>query len=64
MNTRQRPNGKCWCGCGAPTASFFAPGHDRRTEAAIVKVVYGSLPDMLVKHGYGPDGMNLNEEAA
>jgi hypothetical protein len=25
--------------CGEPTASFFAPGHDRRTEAAIVKGV-------------------------
>jgi hypothetical protein len=57
------PTGECWCGCGtaASRGAFFAPGHDKRAEAAIVKVEYGSVPDLLVKHGYGPGGKNAHE---
>lgn len=38
------PTGTCWCGCGEKTSrgAFFAVGHDKRAESAIVKVVYGS----------------------
>jgi hypothetical protein len=61
--TKLIPTGTCWCGCGESTASdaFFAAGHDRRAEAAIVKVVYGSVPDLLVAHGYGPGGKNASQ---
>jgi hypothetical protein len=54
------PTGSCWCGCGEYTSvgAFFSLGHDKRAEAAIVKVVYGSVPALLVAHGYGPGGRN------
>ena len=46
----------CWCGCGEPTlpGSAFLPGHDRKTEAALIKVEYGSIQRFLERHGYGP----------
>jgi hypothetical protein len=58
------PTGKCWCGCGAGTSigAFFAPGHDKIAEAAVVKVEYGDVPNLLVEHGYGPGGKNASEE--
>jgi hypothetical protein len=61
--TTLQPTGTCWCGCGETTkrGSFFVSGHDKRAESAIVKVEYGSVPDMLVKHGYGPGGKNASE---
>lgn len=61
--TTLQPTGQCWCGCGNSTSrgAFFAPGHDKRAEAAIVKVEYGSVPDMLIRHGYGPGAKNASE---
>lgn len=61
--TKLMPTGDCWCGCGESTAigAFFVPGHDKRAEAAIVKVEYGSVPDLLDRHGYGPGGKNASE---
>ena len=61
--TRPLPNGECWCGCGAETSigAYFVSGHDKRAEAAIVKVEYGDVPRMLVAHGYGPGGKNASE---
>ncbi len=58
------PTGKCWCGCGEPAGrgAFFLSGHDRRAEAAVVKVEYGTVPDLLIAHGYGPNGKNASEE--
>ncbi|MEA2372844.1 MAG: hypothetical protein QOH12_3238 [Solirubrobacteraceae bacterium] len=52
------PTGECWCGCGdgASRGAFFAPGHDKRAEAAVVKVIYGSVPQLLLAHGFGHDG--------
>lgn len=62
--TLDLPTGECWCGCGSPASrgAYFAPGHDKRAEAAIVKVVYGSVPNMLKEHGFGPGGRNASEE--
>jgi len=63
--TKQVPTGDCWCGCGASVGrgAFFVAGHDKRAEAAVVKVEYGSVPDLLVKHDYGPNGKkNAAEE--
>ena len=63
--TKQVPTGHCWCGCGEPVGrgAFFTPGHDKRAEAAVVKVEYGSVPDLLDQHGYGPHGTkNAAEE--
>ena len=31
------------------------PYHDREAEAALVKVEYGNIANMLAAHGYGPD---------
>jgi hypothetical protein len=42
--------------------AFFVQGHDKRAEAAIVKTVYGSVPALLVAHGFGPDGKNADQE--
>jgi hypothetical protein len=57
------PTGKCWCGCGHKVSrgAFFAVGHDKIAESAIVKVEYGTVPDMLDKHGYGPGKKNASE---
>ena len=55
--TKAEPNGKCWCGCNGTTkpGRFFLPYHDRKAEAALVKVEYGDIANMLAAHGYGPD---------
>ena len=61
---RVLPTGNCWCGCGTETSigAFFAPGHDKIGESAIVKVVYGSVPEMMAHHGFGPGGRNAQRE--
>jgi hypothetical protein len=60
------PSGECWCGCGmdAKRGAFFASGHDKRGEAAIVKVIYGSVPQFMLAHGFGPGGRNASQELA
>ncbi|HEX5568573.1 MAG TPA: hypothetical protein VFY14_16890 [Streptomyces sp.] len=55
---RLLPNGFCWCGCGREVAlgKFFAQGHDKTAEAALIAVRYdGSVPRILTEHGFGPD---------
>lgn len=55
----------CWCGCGQRTkrlGSFFVGGHDRKAESWLIKMHYGSVPQFLLDHGYGPDGKNLKDE--
>jgi len=59
------PTGTCWCGCGkeAGIGSFFARGHDKVAEAALLAVEYGgSVPQLLHKHGYGP-GHSVTDRA-
>ncbi len=51
------PTGTCWCGCAKKVGagSFFAPGHDKVAEAALLAVEYGSsVAQLLHGHGYGP----------
>lgn len=62
--TKLVPTGECWCGCGESVGrgAFFSPGHDKIAEAAVVKVVYGSVPDLLVAHDFGPSARNASEE--
>jgi hypothetical protein len=57
------PTGTCWCGCGesASRGAFFVAGHDKIAESAVVKVEYGSVPDLLDQHGYGPGGKNAHD---
>lgn len=57
---RLLPTGVCWCGCGreVPRGSFFAQGHDKIAEAAVILDEYGSVADFLSAHGYGPSGKN------
>lgn len=59
------PTGVCWCGCGAEVAlgSFFARGHDKTAEAALIAARYeGSVARLLERHTFGPD--NSVEDAA
>lgn len=61
---RLLPTGECWCGCGVetPIGSFFAAGHDKVAESAVILTNYGGVPEFLVAHGFGPDGKNAREE--
>lgn len=50
--------GICWCGCGAEVGngSFFAPGHDKVAEAALLAARYGnSVARLIAHHGFGPE---------
>ncbi|MEU1663528.1 hypothetical protein [Streptomyces sparsogenes] len=54
---RLLPTGNCWCGCGedANIGKFFAQGHDKTAESALIALEYdGSVPHFLHAHGYGP----------
>ena len=58
------PTGTCWCGCGKDTGigSFFARGHDKIAEAALMAADYGSsVPQLLHKHGYNPGRPVIDE---
>ncbi|MFI8962038.1 hypothetical protein ACIGO8_07975 [Streptomyces sp. NPDC053493] len=62
---RLLPNGFCWCGCGREVGigKFFAQGHDKMAEAALMAVRYdASVPRLLAEHDFGPD--NSVTEAA
>jgi hypothetical protein len=57
------PTGKCFCGCGATVGlgSFFARGHDKTAEAALLAVRYeSSVARLLEHHGFGPDNSVLD----
>lgn len=64
--TKLIPTGDCWCGCGlrASRGAFFAPGHDKRAESAVIKVEYGTVPDFLEKHGFGQMGKIRRENSS
>jgi hypothetical protein len=61
---RLLPTGECWCGCGTetPIGSFFAAGHDKVAESAVILVKYGGVAAFLREHGFGPGGRNPREE--
>jgi len=51
------PTGTCWCGCGRDVGigSFFAQGHDKVAEGALLAAKYGGqVAQLLHAHGYGP----------
>lgn len=51
------PTGHCWCGCGREVGigSFFAQGHDKVAEGALLAAKYGGqVAQLLHAHGYGP----------
>ena len=55
---RLLPTGSCWCGCGEEVAlgAFFARGHDKVAEAALLAARYdGSVAQLLRGHGYDAD---------
>lgn len=55
---RLLPTGTCWCGCGEQVAlgAFFARGHDKVAEAALLATRYeGSVAQLLHGHGYDAD---------
>jgi hypothetical protein len=41
---------------------FFAPGHDKVAESAVILTRYGGVPEFLVRHGFGPGGLNPRGE--
>jgi hypothetical protein len=54
---RLLPTGTCWCGCGQETSigAFFARGHDKTAEAALLAVRFdSSVARLLHHHGFGP----------
>ncbi|WP_432127420.1 hypothetical protein [Streptomyces sp. bgisy082] len=56
--SRLIPTGKCFCGCGADVGigSFFARGHDKTAEAALLAIRYqSSVAHLLDHHGFGPE---------
>ena len=57
---RLLPTGDCWCGCGQETTAgnFFASGHDKVAESAVIRLTYGTVAEFIVAHGYGPFGRN------
>ena len=59
---------KCWCGCGEDTDSYVRPGHDRKAEQALLKIVHGanSTADVLAMLGYTPENgvTNAREKLA
>jgi hypothetical protein len=47
----------CWCGCKTEISagSYFARGHDKLAEAALLAAKYdGTVARLLDEHGYGP----------
>lgn len=69
MRSRSSPTnlpltGECWCGCSSPVGpeSYFASGHDRYAESAVIKMVYGGVAAFLEAHDFGPSGRNLRQE--
>jgi hypothetical protein len=57
------PTGECWCGCGAETSigAFFYRGHDKKAEAKVIELEYGTVADFLAAHGYAPAGKKRGE---
>ena len=67
MTTQRKrlfPTGECWCGCSEEISerSFFKPGHDKRAEAAVITVLYGSVAGFLDEHGFGPGRRSATRE--
>lgn len=62
--SRLLPTGECWCGCGVeiPIGSFFAAGHDKVAESAVILLEYGGVASFLIHHGFGPSGRNARQE--
>jgi len=60
-----RPNGKCWCGCGATVGpgKLFIQNHDRWAEAYVIRCRYGSIAAFLEHHGYGPGAKSARDES-
>ncbi|MFJ1827373.1 hypothetical protein [Streptomyces sp. NPDC088178] len=61
------PTGKCFCGCGASVGlgSFFARGHDKTAEAALLAVRYeSSVARLLEQHDFGPENSVLDAAVA
>ena len=48
----------CWCGCKTKVTpgKYFAAGHDKLAEAAILALKYnGLVAQLLADNGFGPD---------
>lgn len=47
----------CWCGCGTAVTpgNFFASGHDKIAEGALLALKYeGTVARLLAENGFGP----------
>ncbi len=60
--SKPQPTGECYCGCGERVGKFFKAGDDRKAESHLIEMHYGDIPGLLVDHGYGPGGKNLQRE--
>lgn len=64
---RALPAGVCWCGCGAEVGrrAFFARGHDKVAEGALLAARYGGeVAQLLLEHEFGPTSAESVTEAA
>lgn len=57
---------ECWCGCQQVVDQdrHFVVGHDKRAEAAVIQLEYGTVAKFVEDHGYGPEGRNIQEAMA
>ncbi len=42
--------------------SFFAQGHDKRAESAVILTQFGGVPQFLLAFGFGPGGRSARAE--
>lgn len=45
-----RPNGNCYCGCGATTrhGKYFLITHDRKAETRVIRERFGNIATFVV----------------
>lgn len=56
--------GKCYCGCGGDTQSYFLPGHDLKAVKSFIKLEFGSIANLLITYGWAPKDATAATEKA
>jgi hypothetical protein len=66
-STSLRPTEYCWCGCKTEITpgNFFASGHDKIAEGAMLALRYeGTVARLLAENGFGPDNSIVDAAVA
>lgn len=57
------PRAPCLCGCGTPTTrGDFAPGHDRRADALLTEIEFGTVAERVRAWMRQQPGRTIAEE--